>query len=166
MTTNQALQNISEANTPVDTISSDAETLNTRFGTVMISRENPIVFPIGLLGMPDKFHFCLAEFPDDNLEQFKLLQSLDDEELSFITLPVDLQNPIVEETDIKAACQDLGISENSMAMLLIVSVHRGPGDMRLSVNARAPLFIDTERRLAQQYVFRNDKYKVQHMITA
>jgi flagellar assembly factor FliW len=152
MTTNQALQNISEANTPVDTISSDAETLNTRFGTVMISRENPIVFPIGLLGMPDKFHFCLAEFPD--------------EELSFITLPVDLQNPIVEETDIKAACQDLGISENSMAMLLIVSVHRGPGDMRLSVNARAPLFIDTERRLAQQYVFRNDKYKVQHMITA
>lgn len=141
------------------------EQVETRFGKVSISRENPIVFPRGLLGMPDKFNFCITELPMEKFRQFKLLQCIDDTQLSFITLPVDVSNNIIEEVDVNKACEELEVKTDDLAILLIVSVHRSQQAVRLSVNARAPLFIDAPRRLAAQYVFSSDKYKVQHMIT-
>ena len=98
------------------------------------------------------------------MQQFTLLQSLDDKSLAFITLPLNMDNPIIAEGDLKNACRDLQIAEGSLAALLVVSVHRGPAQVRLSVNARAPLLIDAERRMGVQYVFQNDQYKVQHML--
>lgn len=142
-----------------------SEEITTRFGKITVSRENPIVFPRGLLGMPDKFNYCITEFPVEKFRQFKLLQSLDDSQLSFITMPLEMKNPIIEEADITKACTELEVNQNDLALLLIVSVHRNQQFVRLSVNARAPLFVDAPRRLAAQYVFSTDKYKVQHMIT-
>lgn len=142
------------------------EEIDTRFGRVTVSRAHPIVFSKGLLGFPDRPRFCLTEFPSEKLrKQFKLLQSLDEDALSFITLPLDIQNSIIAEEDIRAACKDAELAAESLATLLIVSVHRTPQQVRLSVNARAPLFIDTASRAALQYVFRHEHYKVQHFIT-
>ena len=67
--------------------SSDNEVIDTRFGKVTIDKAKPVIFPKGLLGLPNKFHFSLTEFPSEKLRQFKLLQSQDDYALSFITLP-------------------------------------------------------------------------------
>lgn len=142
------------------------EVVPTRFGEVAVNREQAVFFPQGLLGMPDKYQFALAHFPSPKMSQFKLFQSLDDHDLSFITLPLDLSNPIIEEGDISQACQDLDIPVQEMVLLLIVSVHRMPERVTLSVNARAPLLIDVSRRHGAQYVFMNDKYKVQHIISA
>lgn len=143
----------------------EAEVMDTRFGRVTIHRKHPLVFPNGLLGMPDKFEYCLTNFPSEKLSRFKLLQSLNDNELSFITLPVDVDNNIVERRDIDIACRDLEMKVDDLTMLLIVTVHRAGSNVRLSVNARAPIFIDTPRRVASQYVFHNNKYQIQHMIT-
>lgn len=144
----------------------DTEVVNTRFGKVTVFRKNPVVFPNGLLGMPDKFEFCLTKFPSEKLARFKLLQSLDDLELSFITLPVEMDNAIIDKADIQAACKDLEIRQEDLSLLLIVTVHRTSSAVRLSVNARAPIFINTPRRIATQYVFHSNKYQIQHMITA
>lgn len=144
---------------------SDTDTVQTRFGQVSIYRKNPIVFPNGLLGMPDKFTYCLTKFPSEKLSRFKLLQSLEDNDLSFITLPVELENAVVERKDIEQACKDLEIPSDELTMLLIVTVHRTGGAVKLSVNARAPIFIHTARRIATQYVFHSNKYDIQHMIT-
>jgi flagellar assembly factor FliW len=54
----------------------------------------------------------------------------------------------------------------TLVSLLMVSVHRTPGKTVLTVNARAPLLIDSQLRLAAQYVFQSDRYDVQHVITA
>lgn len=143
----------------------DKEEIDTRFGRVTIFRKDPINFPHGLLGMPDRFQFCLTNFPSEKLARFRLLQSLDDLALSFITLPVDIDNPIIDVEDIRQGCKDLDIKEDNLAMLLIVSVHRTASAVRLSVNARAPLMLDATRRVATQYVFHNSKYRVQHFIT-
>lgn len=141
------------------------EIIDTRFGKVKINRKNPIVFPNGMLGMPDKFEYCLTDFSSDKLKRFKLLQSLDDLELSFICLPVALDNSIIDKQDIILACKDIEIPENDVALLLVVTVHRQSNGVKLSVNARAPLFISTLRRVATQYVFHNNKYEIQHLIT-
>lgn len=143
----------------------ETEMLDTRFGKVTIYRKNPIVFPNGLLGIPDKFEYCLTKFPSEKLARFKLLQSLDDAELSFITLPTDLDNAVIDKADILTACKDLDISPDDLTLLLIVTVHRAASNIRLSVNARAPLFIHTHRRVANQYVFHSNKYQIQHMVT-
>ena len=147
-------------NTAIDTVIN----IKTRFGEIAVDMNKAVTFPRGLLGMPDKQRFALASFPSPKMEQFKLLQSLDDHTLSFITLPLDVENAIVTSADIRAAAQDLQIKEESLAALLIVSVHRSPDQVKLSVNARAPIFIDAERKIGVQYVFQNDGYKVQHML--
>ena len=146
-------------------MSDTAEALDTRFGRVQVTRTQSIVFPSGLLGMPDRNQFCLTDFPSPKMARFKLLQSLEDPALSFITLPLELQNPIIERADIEQAARDLDIPVEQLACLLIVTVSRETGAAQLFVNARAPLFVHAARRVAGQYVFPNSKYDIRHALT-
>lgn len=139
---------------------SDSEVVDTRFGKVTIYRSNPIVLPNGMLGQPDKNQFCLSHFPSEKMGRFKLLQSLDDLSLSFITLPVELNNPIVDRADMEQASRDLNIPATQLVALFVVSVHREAGAVKLSVNARAPIMLDSVRRVATQHVFHNAKYQI------
>jgi flagellar assembly factor FliW len=143
----------------------DGDVIETRFGRVQLYRRQPISFTNGLLGMPEKSQFCLTNFPSEKMARFKLLQSLEDTSLSFITLPLDVQNPIIERPDMEQAARDLGIPLDQLATLLIVSVHREPTGTKLSVNARAPIFMHTARRTATQFVFPHTKYDIRRMIT-
>ena len=142
-----------------------SEVIDTRFGKVSIHRDRPILFANGLLGMPDKFQFCLTSLPGEKLARFKLLQSLEDLKLSFITLPVALDNPVILRADLEQAAKDVGIPLHDLVTLLVVTVHREEGIVKLSVNARAPVFVHAERRQATQYVFPHTKYDIRHMIT-
>ncbi len=141
-------------------------TIESRFGKIAVRRENPVVFSKGLLGFPDRTQFCLLDFPVEKFAQFKLLQSLEEDELSFITLPLALDNPIIERADLVAGCAELGFAPEETAILLIVCVHRELKQVRLSANARAPLFIQAHKRRAEQYVLHNGKYLVRHMLTS
>lgn len=141
-----------------------SQTIDSRFGPVLVNTRNRIVFSRGMLGMPERKHFALTNFPNEKMQQFKLLQSLDDNNLSFITLPVEIDNVIVDKEDILMACQALNISLSDLALLLMVSVYRTPEKHRITVNARAPLFLDAEKKWGVQHVFPNSKYMVQHVI--
>ena len=143
----------------------DAEWVETRFGKVKVNRRNPIIFPSGMLGLPDKMQFCLTRFPSEKMDRFMLLQSLDEAGLSFITLPLDLKNPIIDEADIMQAAGDLEIAPDSLALLLVVSVHRDMTGVKLSVNARAPVMVNASKRTASQFVFSSNKYEIRHLIT-
>lgn len=145
--------------------SPETEEIESRFGRITISPRQPIFFPNGLLGMPDRVHFCLTHFPSEKMSRFKLLQSLDDKSLSFITLPVDINNPIIERADLEQAAKDLELPLNDVAILLMVTVHREAGVAKLSVNARAPLLMHATRRLATQYVFPHTKYLIRQPLS-
>ncbi|MGE3713913.1 MAG: flagellar assembly protein FliW [Alphaproteobacteria bacterium] len=138
--------------------------ISSRFGKVEVDPAKAIHFARGLLGIPDRYRYALANFPSEKMRQFMLLQSLEEDVLSFITLPLPLENAIIDAGDLRTACKELQIKEGNLAILVIVSVHRSPGDVKLSVNARAPLFIDAERQLGVQYVFHSDRYQIQHML--
>lgn len=147
-----------------DTTGSKMKEVDTRFGHVSINLANAIQFPKGLVGMPDKTEFCLTDFPNEKLARFKLMQSTTDDDLAFITLPLDVDNDFIDMEDIDMACQMLSIPRQDLAMLLIVSVHRGVGGVKLSVNCVAPVFIDSVKKTATQFVFAHTKYKVRHML--
>jgi len=140
------------------------QVINSRFGEIAVDATRAVAFPNGLLGMPDKNHFVLANFSNQKMQQFNILQSLDDLNLSFIVLPLELNNNIIETADIRGAADDLLIVVDDLLVLLVVSVHRSPSKVRMSVNARAPLFIDAKRKFGTQYVFKDTAYKVQQML--
>ncbi|MFZ4541705.1 MAG: flagellar assembly protein FliW [Rickettsiales bacterium] len=139
---------------------SEKEELDTRFGRITINPRQIIIFPTGMLGMPDKQQYCLTHFPSEKMARFKLLQSLDDAALSFITVPVDIDNPIIEREDLAQAAQDLGMPLTDVVVLLVVTVQRESGVAKLSVNARAPVLVQVSRNLAAQYVFPHTKYLI------
>ncbi len=102
------------------------EPIKSRFGEVTVDTGKALHFPRGLLGMPGKSRFALASFPNPKMQQFMLLQSLDDAALSFIALPLEMKNAILAEADLKAACRELQIPMNrNWRCCSIVSVHRG-----------------------------------------
>lgn len=143
----------------------EVEELETRFGRVTVQPRQAIYFPTGLLGMPDRLNFCLTHFPSEKMARFKLLQSLDDAALSFITLPVDVQNPIIEQADLEQAARDLEMSMEHALVLLMVTVHRESGVAKLSTNARAPVLVDVSRKVAAQYVFPHTKYLIRQPLS-
>jgi len=76
-----------------------------------------------------------------------------------------VENEMIETPDIDEACEILGIEKKSLALLLIVSVHRKTTSVSLSVNARAPLFIDSDNKAAAQFVLPNSKYLIRHFLS-
>ena len=138
--------------------------INSRFGEITIDRAKQVTFPLGLCGMPDAQGFCVTDLPVENAGNFKLLQSIDEDELSFITMPVDFENTVLDASDLEEACTELGIEKKNAAFLLIVTVHKDEGAMKISVNARAPIVMDAAEKAAVQYVFKEPKYMVQHYL--
>ncbi len=143
----------------------ESREIETRFGKVSINTAKAIHFAKGILGMPEKTRFCLTEFPIKRLPKFKLLQCADDDELAFVTLPIDLTNEFIKDEDLRDACRQQEMSPTQVAMLLIVSVHRRMDKVNLSVNARAPLLIDTKTMTAVQHVLSSNDYAIRQPIT-
>ncbi len=140
--------------------------IDTRFGKVTLQYDHVINFAKGMLGMSDKQHFCLLPFPVKKFPQFRLLQSLDDDQLSFITLPVELTNDIVEEADLRAGIESLEMNPEHVQCLLVVTVKREGNIVAMSVNACAPVFIDTRHSVAEQTVLGGShRYEVTHKLS-
>jgi flagellar assembly factor FliW len=160
-TTNQ--DSIIMANSKAQASSAD-QTLESRFGTIKVNADNSVYFPRGILGFPENMDFYIADFPNSKMERFKVLRCVNEPELSFVVLPIAVDNKFIDNADIEEACEILEVSTESLAMLLIVSVHRKTSAVSLSVNVRAPIFIDTEKKVAAQFVLPNSKYQIRHFI--
>jgi flagellar assembly factor FliW len=139
----------------------EAPPLLTRFGALALDPDRIILFPRGLLGFADQHHYMLADIPG-NGAAFKLLQSVDDVDLSFVVLPLDRSEGPIAGADLVAAGAALAIEEASLAVLAIVTLRADAARVDFTVNLRAPLLIDTARRLGYQHVLTNDAYSLRH----
>ncbi len=135
-------------------------TIETRFGSATVDARKAYYYPYGLLGFSDCHQFCLTHIPNQQSSSFKLLQALEDESVSFVVLPISKENPFIEIQDIESTAEILGINEESLAILLVVSSSASEDQSSIGVNLRAPIFMDVSRNLAVQYVFRDSKYLV------
>lgn len=139
--------------------------IDSRFGKININYDKKILIEKGLLGISDKLYFCITQLPVKKFPQFKLLQSLEEFSLSLILMPISLQNEIIAAQDLLDTIQDLSISPENCDIFLVVNVYRDLSNVRLSVNARAPIFVDKTTSKGEQMVLRNNKYMVRHMIS-
>ncbi len=135
--------------------------LLTRFGALALDPDRIILFPRGLLGFADQHHYMLADIPGQDAA-FKLLQSVDDVDLSFVVLPLDRSEGPIAGPDLVAAGAALAIEDASLAVLAIVTLRANAPRVDFTVNLRAPLLIDTARRLGYQHVLATDAYSLRH----
>ncbi len=139
--------------------------IESRFGTLAVAAHNSVAFPHGLLGFGEYRRYALAELADPRYPQFRVLQCLDNHELAFLVVALEPASGIVDPADLAAACAKLGFSEGDLAVLLIVTIRRTPDQgPHVSANLRAPLLIDTARRIGVQYVLPSESYPVRYPI--
>ena len=147
--------------------------IDSKFGKIRVDTNKTISFVHGLLGIDDNYHFCLADFPTSNFDNYKILQSLDDTNLSFIVWPlggVKNSASLIEHEDLVKASFATKTPEKDLAILLITTIHSiynastSSNDVKVSVNVRAPLIINCQNYIAQQFVFPNEKYQIKHLI--
>jgi flagellar assembly factor FliW len=138
--------------------------VESRFGTLSISDNAKLTMPQGLLGFGDYRDFALAELPDGKYPQFRVLQCLSDQNLAFLVAPLSAGNTAIDSGDIEDACRGLGMAFEDLALMLIVTVRRDDAGTHVSVNLRAPVFVDTRNHVARQYVMPNSKYPVRHSL--
>ncbi len=138
--------------------------VDTRFGRIEFDRNQAITFPKGIPGFKEYQEFGLTLLPNNPDSGMLLLQSLQPTDLSFIVLAYDADGGHIESADIDAARTHLGIAPDDLAIMLIATVHKRTDGFELSVNLRAPLFLDTANRLGWQFIMSSDKYEVRHML--
>jgi flagellar assembly factor FliW len=138
--------------------------IESRFGTLKIQPHASLLFPQGLLGFADYRDFALADLPDSKQPQFKALLCLADPKLAFLVAPLPSDSTAIDGADIEEACNSLSIARDDLAVVLIVTVRRDDEGVHVSVNLRAPVMIDTRRRVARQYVLPNNKYAIRHKL--
>lgn len=142
----------------------DAVTVDTQFGPMTFAKDQTIRFPTGLLGFGGVSEFGIGTLPDPAFGNFKLMKSLDDSGLSFLVLPLEALSDHLHEDDLKQAREALAIAPEDLAVMLIVTVHKGTEKTTLTVNLRAPILIDTKLRTAVQHVLPNAAYPIRHEI--
>jgi flagellar assembly factor FliW len=138
--------------------------VETRFGTFVFDATNTLFMPSGPLGFAALRHFGLANLPDPKLSAFKLLQSLDDADVSFVLTPLELHPGLIAPEDVASGATAVGFDRSALEPMLIVTVRAVPGGAELSANLRAPLLVDLDRRMARQVVLGNPDLPVRHAI--
>ena len=164
MTSQNALVETTEPPAPAIDIDDDTVRIETRFGTMEFQLENAIYMPRGMLGYADYHDFGLANMPDPKLDQFKVLQSLETPDLSFIVAPLHPEADTIDPEDICEACRLLTVDPEKAVVLLVVSTRKIGPTTQISVNVRAPVIVDTGNKRAYQYVLLNNRYSVRQVI--
>lgn len=135
--------------------------IETNFGPVALDSGNSISLPRGLLGFSEHQDFALTHLPDPRLEQFMLLQSLEEPQLSFLLLPLGEESDVLTDEDKSEIVQALGLREVDVAFLFIVTIRKIGDGVTLTFNKRAPVVIDARTRTGFQHVLSNSTYQIQ-----
>ncbi len=136
--------------------------LETRyFGKIEINENEIVHFPQGLPGFMDKKDYYLMAY-DEELPFF-VMQSIDEQELAFITIPpwhifknyeFELSDQVQELLEIK--------SSDDVLVLVIGTI---PGKVsEMTVNLAAPLVINHRKRLGKQLILDREDYPVRQPV--
>ena len=134
------------------------------FGKVSIGEDRVINFANGILGFPDLKRFTLLhDVARGSNAGIHYLQSIDEPGFA---MPV--MNPMIVRPDYNPKVQEeylapVGdITKEETLLFVTLTV---PGDVKkMTVNLRAPIIINVERRTACQLIAEGDEYDIKYAI--
>ena len=157
------------AHTKVNKI--DLQLVESRFGQIEINLDKMISFRQGIVGMPQAQNFCLTNHPDPKHKAYNLLQSVDFDDLCFLAIPLGKdhyrnEESLISKYDYEAVLQELEFDDKNVELILIATIHNNikPGESVVSVNLKAPIFINLDKMEAVQYVFNVKKYPLRYFV--
>lgn len=126
-------------------------------GEVQYEKDNVITFNKGIPGFEELKKFILLDL--EEYEPFKLMQSLEDDEISLIvTSPYeffkDYEFKLGEET-----INNLNIDSPEQVMVL-TTITLNSDVKKITTNLQGPIIINTSNKFGEQIVLDNSKYKV------
>ena len=132
------------------------------FGVIDIEENRIISFPWGLPGFENVKNYIMISNDDEN-SPFKWMQSVDESGLAFAVV-----DPFVIKKD-----YDININDEIAGMLklenpedaLVYSIVVVPDDItKMTMNLKAPVIINTVKKVGSQIVLDTDRYGVRHYI--
>ncbi len=163
--TNYTAQNFAGITMPkAEEVSNNVITLKTRFGVMEIDRDKTIRIPQGIVGFSEYKEYGLSVPSHAVLDGYMLLQSVDEADLTFILKPYDLSSGEIEDKDLAGAMNQYAIAPENLAVMLVTTLRQTPNAIQKTVNLRAPVFIDTEKKQAWQHILNSEKYNVRHAV--
>ncbi len=137
--------------------------VESRYGQLTFGPEQVLTMGRSILGFPHLTQFGLARMPGHDGQNLLLLQSLEDADVAFPCLSLDIANPMIDEADLKAVHDQLAITpENGATLCILTARDEGEGKSAVTINLRAPVFVDSARRMAWQIVLNNPRYPIRH----
>ncbi|MES2252482.1 MAG: flagellar assembly protein FliW [Pseudomonadota bacterium] len=131
-------------------------TIDTRLGTIQVTDNDIFYFNDGLVGFPNKIKFTLTDVPGIPTDQrYGLLQSLEEEALSFI-----VHYPVLDEVqqnavllNIQKMVGDESITKDEIGFALLVLLSNGStGQSNVSFVTDAPLVFLSKTQEAWQMI--------------
>lgn len=139
--------------------------VESRYGELVFTPDQVLTVGRSILGFPQLTQFGLSRLPGHDDKSLLLLQSLEDATVSFPCMALDLNNPMIEEADLLAVYEQLEIDPADGATLCIMTAREElGGGSAVSINLRAPVFVDSRRKMAWQIVLSNPHYPIRHSI--
>jgi flagellar assembly factor FliW len=145
--------------------SKKTKVIRNKFGEMEVNLEKAICINNGLVGFSEYSGFAIIGSPNTKFANFLILQSLEDDGLAFLVFPLLEWNTIYKEEDIATALSEVGFNSESTTIFLIVSSKKvEDGQSIVTVNARAPILIDSTRKIGCQYVIHSNDYDFQQKL--
>jgi flagellar assembly factor FliW len=144
--------------------------LDTKVGHLKFDPTKAFHLPEGLLGIPNAKNFALTTSPIEKLNSFTVMQSLDDDNLTFLTRGIDITNsPYHPKEVLEDVCNELGLHSESSFALLIVGTKQTAEGYIFTANVRAPVFIDTNfdgngMCAGAQFTLVDESYSTEHIL--
>jgi flagellar assembly factor FliW len=139
--------------------------LATPLGALDPDRAATLAFPLGLPGFPAVDRFVLAPVPG-NRGPFHVLHGLGDEPVDLVVTPLETVAERIEPEHVETVREALQIEPRSLLVLLVVTLPRRGSDRSPTVNLRAPIFVDVDRRIAVQTVLPDGRYPFRQALFA
>jgi len=136
--------------------------VTTRFGEIEIDETRIINMRGEILGFEHLKRYVLHK--QDDKSPFLWFQSVDDGAIAFVVI-----NPLVVKTDYEPVISGDDVksleieSVKDVVLMAIVTIRSNP--FTVSANLRAPIVINSRKKLARQVVLEDPEYPVQYYVT-
>lgn len=132
------------------------------FGEIEIEKEKILKFVDGIPGLNNLTEYVIIDNEDADI-QFKWLQSVEDEDVTFVIL-----NPFIFKPDYDFVINDSIITKLEIENekdILVYSIVVVPEDItKMTANLAAPIIINSMNKKAKQVILEGDKYSIKHYI--
>ncbi|MFZ2620324.1 MAG: flagellar assembly protein FliW [Alphaproteobacteria bacterium] len=136
----------------------------TRYGDVHLREDRLMSFADGLFGFSDCTVFGLSKLPNVDSSPIMLLQCVNEPDIGFMVADPTALGLTIKEEDRRAALKETRMPAEDTQFLVILTMYDHGDGYYVTANMRAPLLLDSTKRIGRQHILTNKAYSTQQKI--